>query len=151
MPEFGFKVCVAGIDAVSEACEQNLVLTDCAFAGQVLSFPHPFSPSQILQLGEAITSLTGVSGDFGTDENRREPASCLFVDRLDRDWVDAAALLELSLAELVQARWIAACMLDEGETPAWATVDRTSLVRRFLEFCRTATETETDLVMVWEF
>lgn len=142
---------VAPYGAVCEACEQDRLneLRIGEFTKHYLHFPRPFTASHILQLGDAVSSLTGVFAEFGTAENRQEPAECVFVDRLDKAWVKAASFLDPSLVNEVLVRWRYACMEDEGESPQWASDDQTILVSQFLTLCRIAARTQTDLVMVW--
>lgn len=136
------------MDAVCQAIEAGREVPHGA--GMHVLFADPISPAQIIQLGEAISHLTGVQAEFGDDANRREPVGCVFVDRIDAAWVRAASLLRPSMAGEICARWAAACTDAERERPAWSDADQTDTVRRFLELCRTSTDTNTDLVMVWE-
>jgi hypothetical protein len=114
-----------------------------------VSFYPPFEASQILQLGKAIAVLTRVESDFGGEENRREPQGCLFVDRFDTAWVEAASKLSAGHAEQIQVQWVIACENDEGERPSWAGENHAPLIERFIDLCRIATGAKTDMVMVW--
>jgi hypothetical protein len=143
-----FEVRVAPMETVCQEIEAGRdVPRD---PGAHVLFEDPFSPAQIIQLGEVITHLTGVPADFGSDTNRREPVGCVFVDRLDAAWVSAASLVQPSMAREICARWVAACTDAERERPTWGDTVQTETVLRFLELCRKATATNTDLVMVWE-
>jgi hypothetical protein len=102
----------------------------------------------ITQLGEAITSLTGLHAEFGSEENRREPGG-VFADLLDSSWVQAAALLRPDTEAEIEKRWISACTREYGESPTWALHGQAVLLKQFLELCRTAVSNHTDLVMVW--
>jgi hypothetical protein len=118
--------------------------------GMHVLFEDPFGPAQIIQLGEVIAHLTGVTADFGSEANRREPVGCVFVDRLDAAWVSAACRIQPSMAHEIFTRWVAACTDAERERPTWGDTEKTETVLRFLELCRKSTATNTDLVMVWE-
>ena len=143
-----FELCVASMNKVCEAIEAGHDLP-CS-PDEYVKFPDPISPSQIIQLGEAVTSLTGVSAEFGLEDNREEPIGCVFVDRLDAAWVSAASLLEPSTAKEIGIRWVAACTDAEREKPPWAEWDKADVVGRFLNLCKMSVATNTDLVMVWE-
>src|SRR6185369_3852798 len=89
---------------------------------------------------------------FGEEENRREPEGpdgCVFVDCLDRKWVTAAAQLTDDYTIEIEKRWIAAYCEVEGTPPEWSTLDRTDLIKRFLQLCRIATSSGQDLVQLW--
>jgi hypothetical protein len=143
-----FEVCVAPMDAVCQAIEAGRDVPHGV--GMHVVFADPVSPAQIIQLGEAVSRLTGVQAEFGDDANRREPVGCVFVDRIDAAWVRAASHLQPSTASEICARWAAACTDAERERPTWGDTDQTGTVLRFLELCRKSTATNTDLVMVWE-
>lgn len=147
----GFEIYVAPFEAVCQACGQDRLddLRRGNVTKNLLGFPQPFTASQIVQLGKAVSLTTGIDAEFGTDENRREPQSCVFVDRLDARWVEAAAGLGRGDLEQIQVQWVTACSNDEGERPAWADDNHAALIERFIELCHIATSAKTDLVMVW--
>lgn len=151
MSEPAFEIYVASFEAVCQECAENrlFALRQGKLTEDFVSFPPPFAASQIVQLGDAISDFTGIAAEFGCDDNRREPQGCLFVDRLVKDWVEAAARLQADHAVLIQFQWAIACNNDEGEWPIWRADNHARLIERFLELCRIATSAKTDLVMVW--
>jgi hypothetical protein len=151
MTDPAFEIYAASWVTVCEACNTERFddLRSGTITRQFMFFPAEFSESQIIQLGEAVTSLTGVESDFGRAENRREPSGCVFVDLLHPEWVKGAALLRAGSAVEIADRWIAACTVVYREPPVWAEHDPVDLVQRFLELCRVAVRDHTDLVMVW--
>jgi hypothetical protein len=146
----GFELFVAPHETVARCCEeQRLEELRATPADRSLRFPAEFSPSQILQLAEAVTFITGVEEDFGNQSDRVEPEEMLFVDRLTPEWVAAAGKLPSSEAGRVEQLWIKACVAEEGERPSWAGESRSALVTHFLQLCAAADLAGTDLVMVW--
>jgi len=148
----GFDLFVGSFDEICRSCAEGVL--DDYREGQPddhhIAFPPSFSPSHILQLGAAVTSLTGVEGDFGNDSDRRELEGCLFADRLTADWVLATSALPFDVAEELKTRWTAACVADEGEEPPWAQEAHREVLVRFLALCKAAAREKSDLVMVWE-
>lgn len=148
----GFDIFVGSFEDICQVCSDNRrgEYRHCEGPDRHLAFPGGFSPSDILQLGAAVTSLTGVADDFGSDNDRREPKGGLFVDRLTPEWVEAAATLPPDSAQEIEARWIAGYVEVEDRRPPWATQPQGALIRRFLELCARSSSEKDDLVMVWE-
>ena len=149
MNRHGFEIFVAPHETMCAACAEDRLDDLRAAPHRYLRFPGGFSPSHVIQLGAAVTSLTGVSEDFGNERNRSEPRDMLFVDRLTTDWVRAAAKLSLSRSTEIEELWIRSCAEEEGDIPSWASEPREVLIEEFLRLCTVATSASTDLVMVW--
>ena len=150
MTDPAFGIYATSWATVCEVCEADRFeeLQSGAITRHFMLFPAEFSASEIAQLEEAITSLTGVHAEFGSEENRREPGG-VFADLLDSSWVQATALLRPGTEAEIEKRWIAACTREYGEPPSWALQGQADLLKRFLELCRAAVSNHTDLVMVW--
>jgi hypothetical protein len=147
----GFELFVGPHETICLCCDEQRLEQFRANQPQdrYLRFPAGFSASQILQLGEAVTSITGVPEDFGNDTDREESVDMLFVDRLTHEWVAAASKLASYNSGQIEKLWIEACVAEEGERPSWASEPRNALIAQFLHLCVSATSAKTDLVMVW--
>jgi hypothetical protein len=149
--ETGFEIYVSSFETICNAIENQLFneLQNGKITNHFLLFPKEFSPSEILYLSEAITQFTGVEGNFGIEENRREPYGCVFADILDKKWVSETANLTNAYIGEIQKHWIDAYFQAELTMPEWAISDQAELVKKFLNLCRIAAKSEKDLIQVW--
>ena len=151
MAHTGFYVLAGSFNQVSYLCAHEGLdgLVKATPSGNIMHFPKQYAASQIMQLGTAVTSLTGVPQDFGNETGRSEPEACLFVDRLDRKWVAALSALSNDKVNEIQQLWVLECIKEEGERPSWGHSDKSDLINIFVRLCQKATEAEEDLLMVW--
>ena len=146
----GFELFVAPHEVVCRsAAEDRLEQLRSEPTVRYLRFPKSFAPSHILQLGEAVSVITGVLEDFGNDRDREEPREMVFVDKLTPEWVKATSKLSSHNSLRIEKLWIDAYITEEGERPSWANEPRKELIDQFLKLCAVAASAETDLVMVW--
>ena len=151
MSHGGFGIYLGFYKEVCSICTNHgfEALADNRAINGYIQFPTNVAPSHILQLGDAMTALTGVASDFGNHQDRCEAEPLVFVDLLDPTWVSAVGALNITGSD-VQALWTSECLKQEGETPSWAKEDHSRLIESFLRLCEQAATTRKQVIMVWQ-
>jgi hypothetical protein len=150
MQHTAFEIYAGDADAIREACAADRLdeLRSGQVTPHVVSFPEPFTASDIGLVEEAVATIAGRCEPLEFD--RTEEQGCLFVDRITTPWVASVANLGTEQAGLLLAEWSRAYQRQEWEQPAWNETSQLDLLRRFIAICKLATKVGLDLVMVWQ-
>ena len=155
MIETGFELYVGSLDVVAAACkaQQYEDLQAGVVTAPVLLFPREFGAAEITYLADAVSTITGASWTFNDmDVNqRREPEPCLYVDRLDRAFVTAAAGLSDESALIMCRLWSETYTDEEGEPPRWRHDQNVKWIAKVLALCRDAVNRGKDVLQLWKF
>ena len=150
MVDPGFELYAAPFDAVFAACNDEASLARLRRGPVTKDFVH-FAPgvdaAEITHIADAVNVLSRWPAEF--DFERRETDISMFVDRLNPGWVRAVSSLSDAAAPDLQNLWIKAFFAEEERKPDWSSSDQTEVLVKFIQLCRHAIHTNTDVVMVW--
>jgi hypothetical protein len=150
MVDPGFEIYAAPFDVVFAACNDEASLGNLRRGVVTKEFVH-FAPTvgaaEILHLANAVNVLSRSPVDF--DFERRETDISVIVDRLNPSWVRAVSSLSDAAARDLQNLWIQAFLAEEKRKPDWTSSDQTDVLIKFIQLCRQAIHTNTDVIMVW--
>jgi len=152
--ETGFELYVGSLDDVAAACQAQRYeeLQAGLVTSPVLLFTREFGAAEIIRLADAVSTITGTSWMFDDRDvnQRREPEACVFVDRLDRALVTAAAGLSDESALMISRLWVKKYTDEEGEAPRWRNEDNVGLIVKVLSLCRDAVRRDKDVLQLWK-